>query len=98
MSAEPEELSEEIDDDTKILCRGPNRISFCKMHPSTIKAPSILLFNLNNPRLQHIFNVEIDDLIKSFEDLRKNVDDRNFKYECMLSFWLAVHLKKLAEA
>jgi hypothetical protein len=42
--------------------------------------------------------VEIDDLIKSFEDLRKNVDERSFKYECMLSFWLAVHMKKLAEA
>lgn len=37
-------------------------------------------------------------MIKSFDDLRKTVDDRTFKYEVMLSFWLSIHLMKLEEA
>lgn len=37
-------------------------------------------------------------MVKSFDDLKKTVDDRTFKYEVMLSFWLSVHLLKLDEA
>ena len=56
------------------------------------------MFSLTNKRLQHIFNLELDDLIKSFEDLRKSVDARSFKYEVMISFWFAVHMDRFEAA
>jgi hypothetical protein len=91
-------MKEGLEDETKVHCYGPNRISYCTMHKNQLVAPCIGLLSLTNPRLQHIFNVELDDLIKSFEDLRHSVDERSFKYEVMLSFWLSIHLEKLAEA
>ena len=30
---------ETIDDGSKMICRGPNKISFCKMHPTQLRAP-----------------------------------------------------------
>lgn len=63
------------------------------MHPNLLKAPQIALFNLKNVRLQFIFNLEIDDMVKSFQDLRESVDERSFRYECMLAFWLSIHLQ-----
>jgi len=45
--------------------------------------------------LQYIYNEEIDDLKKSFLDLKKQTKDREFKFEVMLSFWFAIHMKKL---
>lgn len=68
------------------------------MNVNNINAPEINLFTLNNVRLQYIYNCELDDLKKSFEDLRKTIDEKAFKYEVMLSFWLAIHLEKLEEA
>ena len=55
----------------------------------------LTFFALKNPRLQHIFNEELDDLEKSFADIKKMYDPRLFKYEVLLSFWLAVHMQKL---
>lgn len=63
-----------------------------------LNAPQINLFNLQNPRLQYIYNSETDELNKSFEDLKKCVDDRQYKYEAMIAFWLAVHMGRLPEA
>lgn len=68
------------------------------MNINNINAPEINLFTLKNVRLQYIYNCELDDLKKSFEDLRKTVDEKAFKYEVMISFWLAIHLLKLDEA
>lgn len=62
------------------------------MNVNNINTPEINLFTLKNVRLQFIYNCELDDLEKSFEDLRKTVDEKEFKYEVMISFWLAVHL------
>ena len=56
------------------------------------------LFNLKNPRLQFIFNNERDDLHKSFLDLKKQTDDKEFKYEVMIAFWLCVELGHVEEA
>lgn len=50
-----------------------------------------------NPRLQYIFNSEIEELKKSFLDLKKMVDERTYKYEVMLAFWLSVELEKVEE-
>ena len=87
-----EDEDDQIMNKRDLPCRGPNKISYCKMHYTMLSAPKIMLFNLNNPRLQFMFNLEIDDMIKSFDDLKKNVDDRSFRYEIMLAFWLSVHL------
>ena len=65
------------------------------MATSNILAPELSLFSIKNPRLQHIFNEERDDLEKSFADIKKVYDPRLFKYEALISFWLAVHLQKL---
>jgi hypothetical protein len=74
-------------------CRGPNKISYCKQHYTTLNEPNIVLLNLSNPRLQFIFNLEIDDMIKSFEDLKQTVDEREYRYEIILAFWLSIHLQ-----
>ena len=37
----------------------------------------------------------MDDLQKSFADIKKIFDDRLFKYEVLMAFWLAVHQQKL---
>jgi len=58
----------------------------------------IVLFALKNPRLQHIYNSEADDLEKSFMDLKTQCDERVFKYEVMIAFWLCLHLQRLEEA
>ena len=58
----------------------------------------MVLFAIKNTRLQHIFNEEKDDLEKSFADIKKVFDQRLFKYEVLISFWLAVHLEKLSIA
>lgn len=48
--------------------------------------------------MQHIFNEEKDDLEKSFADIKKILDNRTFKYEVLISFWLSIHLQKLESA
>jgi len=53
---------------------------------------------LKNQRLQHIYNEEKDDLEKSFADVKKVLDQRTFKYEVLIAFWLTIHLKKLEAA
>lgn len=56
------------------------------------------MFTLRNPRLQYLFNSEIDELKKSFLDLQKQTDEKNYKYEVMIAFWLAIELQKDEEA
>ena len=51
-----------------------------------------------NPRLQYLFNSEIEELKKSFLDLQKTTDERTYKYEVMLAFWLAIEKEKVEEA
>ena len=47
-----------------------------------------------NPRLQYLFNSEIEELKKSFQDLEKTSDERTYKYEVMLAFWLSIEMEK----
>ena len=56
------------------------------------------MFTLKNIRLQFLFNSEIDELEKSFLDLQKQVDEKRYKYEVMIAFWLSIELEKLEEA
>ena len=56
------------------------------------------MFTLRNRRLQYLFNSETNELKKSFLDLKKSVDDKTYKYEIMIAFWLAVDLLKNEEA
>ena len=58
-------------------------------------ATRIDLFTLKNPRLQYLYNSEIDELKKSFLDLQKQTDEHNYQYELMLAFFLAIDQKKL---
>ena len=57
-----------------------------------IVQPKIDLFDIKNPRLQHIFNKEADDLQKSFEDFRMTSDSKQFKCEIMLCLWFVIHM------
>ena len=56
------------------------------------------MFTLRNIRLQYLFNSETDELSKSFKDLKKQTDDKTFKQELMIAFWLACYLKKVEAA
>lgn len=56
------------------------------------------MFSLLNLRLQFLFNSEIDELKKSFLDLKKQTDERSYKYELMIAFWLSIELLKDEEA
>jgi hypothetical protein len=63
------ELPEEIHDTDEIssfIKRAPNKESFCLMNPSTINAPELQLIDIHNPRLQHIYNDEREELEKNF--------------------------------
>lgn len=53
------------------------------------------MFDIKNVRLQHIYNNELDELKKNFEDVQKIFDVRTFKYEVLVAFWLSIHLEKL---
>ena len=55
----------------------------------------LLLFDIKNQQLQHIYNEERDELEKSFQEARKILDTRNFKYCVLISFWLCIHLERL---
>lgn len=55
----------------------------------------VQLFDIKNIRLQHIYNEEKDELEKGFMDLKKIFDSRTFKYEVLISFWLAIHMGRL---
>ena len=37
----------------------------------------------------------MDDLEKSFADIKKVYEPRLFKYEALIAFWFALHLQKL---
>lgn len=71
----------------------------CLSESTTLNIPIIDLFDLNNPRLQHIFNKETSELKKSFAALKKTQQDKNLlKYEIMLCFWFSIHHLCLEEA
>jgi len=78
--------------------KGRNMDSFCRQAKGTLFVPEIEMFTLRNPRLQYLFNSEIDELKKSFLDLQKQTDERTYKYEVMIAFWLAIDLGKDQEA
>ena len=69
--------------------------SFCRMDSTTVFRPILELFSIKNPRLQHVYNEEIEDLRKSFLDLEKTTDETHFKHEVMIAFWFAIHTQKL---
>ena len=56
------------------------------------------MFDLKDKKLQHIFNKELAELLKSFEALRKTVDEVTFKHDVMLCFWVAIHYDCFEEA
>lgn len=59
----------------------------------------IELVTLQNPKLRMVFNSELEALKDAFMKAGQDVQDaRDFKYELMLAFWLAVELDKLEEA
>ncbi len=53
------------------------------------------LIDIQNTRLQHIYNDEMEELEKNFSDVKKIFDQRTFKYEVLIAFWLCIHLEKL---
>jgi len=53
---------------------------------------------LKDIRLQHIYNDEKEELFANFADIKKILDNRQFKYEVLIGFWTSVHLEKLAFA
>ena len=60
--------------------------------------PVIELFDIKNPRLQHIFNKESDDLEKSFADFKMQVDPAKYRYEVLLCFWFGIQRLALEES
>jgi hypothetical protein len=48
--------------------------------------------------MQDIFTEDRDQLEKSFADLKKQQNNKHFKFEVLLAFWLCVHLEKLESA
>lgn len=40
----------------------------------------------------------MEDLDKNYADTKKIFDNRTYKYELLISFWLTVHLEKLTYA
>ena len=51
-----------------------------------------------NTRLQHIFNLEVEDMEKSFKDQKMQMEEDEFRYEVMLAFWFSIHLGALKSA
>ncbi len=45
--------------------------------------------------MQHIYNDEKEELEKNFSDVKKIFDQRTFKYEVLIAFWLCIHLERL---
>lgn len=60
--------------------------------------PQITLFGLRNERLQMLYNVQCDEMEKSFMNLAVTVSKQQFRHQLLLSFWLAIHLKQPDEA
>ena len=56
------------------------------------------MFSLRNPRLQYLFNSQTNELYKSFLDLKKSVDEKSYKHEVFIAFWLAIEQGKVEEA
>ena len=52
------------------------------------------LLDLKNPRLQFIYNNELEILVASFNDCKKTMDPKMFKFEILICFWLSVHMGK----
>jgi hypothetical protein len=57
-----------------------------------------MLLDIKNPRLQHIYNNEIEDLKRSFIDCGKILEERTFKFELLICFWVSIHLKRMEAA
>ena len=75
----------------------PNAQSRCLTAADMKVRPNVDLFDIRNPRLQHIFNKETDDLEKSFADMKMQIDPILYKYEVMLCFWFSIYKESLYE-
>ena len=42
-----------------------------------------------------MYNEEKDELEKNFIDTKKTSDQRTYKYEVLIAFWLSIHLSRL---
>lgn len=81
-------FSSQVDDGDENGNNWINKESRCKTAEWGLVRPVIDLFDINNPRLQHIFNKESEELKKSFAALKKTVgEDKKgveaFKLEVM---------------
>ena len=52
------------------------------------------LKNIHNPRLKHIYNDEMGELVKSFNDCKKILDSRTYRLEILICLFTAVQMKK----
>ena len=82
-----------------VLEQLPNyKLSCCKDQAENKKKPIIDLFSILNPRLQHIYNRELEDMLKSFKDQEKQMTPIEFKYEVMICFWFSIHIEYVEAA
>ena len=79
-----------------------NKESRCLTNEQGLIRPNIDLFDINNPRLQYIFNKETDELEKSFAALKKTIGEgpdgvKSYKLEVMICLWFCIHKESLQE-
>jgi len=72
--------------------------SRCTDTAENLNRPVIDLFSIQNVRLQHIFNLEDEDMEKSFKDQAKQMEEKVFRYEVMLAFWFAIYVEAFGAA
>jgi hypothetical protein len=76
------------------LYRGRNQYSYSKTPTEDIHAPDPNQEIMNQPRLKLVQLNELYLLIDELNALKTKVDQRIFKYEIMICFWLAIDQKK----
>ena len=77
-----------------------NKDSYCTTNEQGLIRPNIDLFDINNPRLQYIFNKETDELEKSFAAFKKTIGEeakgiKTYKLEVMICLWFCIHKESL---
>jgi hypothetical protein len=75
-----------------------NRESHCTTQKEMKVRPHVDLFDIKNPRLQHIYNKELDDLEKSFADIKMQVDVSVYQREAVLCIWFSIFKENLPES
>lgn len=56
------------------------------------------MIDIKNPRLQNIYNSEMDDLTWSITELKNILESQPYKFELLICFWVSLHLNKLEYA